>query len=496
MKKLLLTCLLISTPMLAQQTPLEKNNYERLTSYEELTQYIYQLDSLSDNLKVEVLGQSVERRNLYALKFSNSIFGKDTSKIKVLIFAQQHGDEQSGKEGSLLLASKIIQPNLVGLLKYIDLVLVPQMNPDGSEINVRYNANEMDLNRNHLILTEPEVIALHKLFDQYLFEATMDVHEYYPYTEDYMQYGYIKFFDEQIGTLTNQNVSERIRIFSNTEYLPFVKAYLNERNFTFHNYIPGGPPEINYIRYSTYDINDGRQAMGIQNSFSFIQEGKNGRDSIDNIKRRAEGQFQGMLGFLGFCSEHKSKIKTLVSEERSKLISGEVSDSFAIQMEHVSNGEKLIVSLRSIYTNTDSLITVTDFRPVVKSIYNVERPIGYLIPKIITELYDWAVRQNLIISDFDFTQDKIIQQYFVNEIESIDFEGDTIVNPIVQLNIVSYPIQASDYYFIPTNQLKNNLIVTALEPKSILGLVTYKQYANLLKAGDFFSVLRVISQKK
>ena len=34
-----------------------------------------------------------------------------------------------------------------------------------------------------------------------------------------------------------------------------------------------------------------------------------------------------------------------------------------------------------MYSNTDSLITVSDFRPVVKSIYDVERPIGYLIPK-------------------------------------------------------------------------------------------------------------------
>ncbi len=122
--------------------------------------------------------------------------------------------------------------------------------------------------------------------------------------------------------------------------------------------------------------------------------------------------------------------------------------------------------------------------------------LGYLIPKNLTELYDWAVRQNLIISDFDFTQDLIIQEYFVNGINSIDFEGDTVVNPIVQLNIVRHPIQASDYYFIPTDQLKNNLIVTALEPKSILGLVTYKQYAHLLKAGEFFPILKVVNQNK
>jgi hypothetical protein len=496
MKKIFLLFLFSVGHLFPQQTPLEKNNYQKLTSYEELTEFVYQLDGISDLLKVEIIGNSVEGRNLYSLKFSKSEFGEDTSKIKVLIFAQQHGNEQSGKEGALNFARELLRPERKYLFDKIDLVLIPQMNPDGSEINVRFNANGMDLNRNHLILTEPETIAMHKLFDEYLFEATMDVHEYYPYTEDYLLYGYIKYIDEQIGTTTNPNVSERIRNFSNTEYLPFINSYLGDKNFTFHNYIPGGPPEVNYIRFSTYDINDGRQSLGIQNSFSFIQEGKNGEDSLDNINRRADGQALGMSGFLEFVYSQKDFIKSMIYEERDKLIQGKVPEKVAVQMEHVSNGEKLIVPLRSIYTNTDSLITVTDFRPVVKAIHSVERPIGYLIPKKLTELYDWAVRQNLVISEFDFTQDLIIQKYFVSEIDSIDFEGDTVVNPAVELKEIQNEIKPNDYFFIPTSQIKKNLIVTALEPKSILGLVTYKQYAHLLKANEYFPVLRVVNQSK
>ena len=482
--------LFLPTITLAQITPLEKNNFEKLTSYDELTEFVYQLDSLSDILKVEVIGKSVQGRNIYALKFSSSEFGEDTSKIKVLIFAQQHGNEQSGKEGALLFASKLIQPILIDHFKRVDLVIIPQMNPDGSEMNTRRNANGMDLNRNHLILTEPEVIALHSLFDNYLFEVTMDVHEYYPYSDDWTDYGYIKYFDEQVGMTTNPNVSENIRNLSE-QYITFLEHYFKERNFTFHNYILGGPPEINLMRYSTYDINDGRQSLGILNSFSFIQEGKNGKDSIDNIQRRTEGQFKGMAAFLGFASMNKDKIKSLVNEERSKLILGTSRDSVAVQMQHVSTGEKLKIPLRSLYSDEDSIITVNDFRPVVKSIYNVSRPLGYLIPKNNSRLYNWAIRQNLTIEDFEYTQNQIVQQYFVNEIDSIDFEGYTVVNPILSQTNVDHKIDPADYFFIQTNQLKNNLIVTALEPKSILGLVTYEEFSDLLKAGEFFPVLRV-----
>ena len=113
----------------------------------------------------------------------------------------------------LLLMQKLLKPENEYLFKRIDLVIVPQMNPDGSESNSRRNGNDMDLNRNHLILTEPETIGLHSLFDKYLFEVTMDVHEYFPYGEAWQKYGYHNNSDLLLGTATNSNVlgkAERI----------------------------------------------------------------------------------------------------------------------------------------------------------------------------------------------------------------------------------------------------------------------------------------------
>jgi len=170
---LLILSILTGLPVFAQSlmTPLQINNYSRYTSYEELTKYVNQLDKSSPLLKVETIGKSVQGRNLYAMMFSSGEFGTDSSKIKVLLLAQQHGNEQSGKEGAMLLAAELLKPENHYLFDKIELAVVPQMNPDGSEAGKRLNNNEEDLNRNHLVLTEPEVIALHKFFDKYLFEA-------------------------------------------------------------------------------------------------------------------------------------------------------------------------------------------------------------------------------------------------------------------------------------------------------------------------------------
>lgn len=498
MKTIFLALFIITGFDLAQiQTPLEKNNYTKPASYDELSSFVNELDYSSDLLTVEVLGKSVENRNLYVMKFSNSEFGKDQTKIKVLIFAQQHGNEQSGKDGALLLAKDLLKPENKYLFDKLDFALVPQMNPDGSEKNQRRNGDKMDLNRNHLTLTEPETIALHKLFNEYLFEVTMDVHEYSPYGGEWEKYGYRRNFDETVGAVTNINVSDEIRKLSYESYLPFIFKYFSEKDFSSFHYLPGGPPEVDYIRYSTFDINDGRQSFGILNTFSFIQEGLNGKDnSIDNIKHRVEGQMTGMLGLLKFSYNHKDEIKNLVASERQKLADGEVEDKVAIQLDHFSDGSKLELPLLSYYSNNDTIVTVNDFRPIVKSIYDVERPKGYLIPKSLTEIKEWADKHAIIYSDYKKSNDDKIEQYYISRIDSIDFERDTIINPIVEVKEVSNDFYDDDYIFIPTKQLRNNMLVIALEPKSMLGLVTYKEFNYLLKTGENFPILRVAENFK
>ncbi len=486
-------CLFVCSGIVsAQKTPLEMADYKKLTMHSDLSQYIQKVTSESRLVRSEVIAKSVKGREVYALYFSRGKFGEDKSKIKVLIFCQQHGNEQSGKEGALLLIENLLKPENAYLFDKIDFVLVPQMNPDGGEINRRRNGNGMDLNRNHLILTEPETIGLQKLFDTYLFEVTMDVHEYSPYGGAWEKFGYRANNDEEIGTTTNINVSEKIRDLSTREYLPYIKKYLNDRHFSCFEYSPGGPPEGEYIRRSTFDINDGRQSFGIQNSFSFIQEGLNGADdSLDNIKHRAEGQMTGMMGLVEYAYHHKYPIKKLVAQERAKLTANKVSKKVAIQLDHFPDGRILDFPLYSYATGKDTVIKVKNYRPVVKALTEVDRPLGYLVPRSLKIVVDWARNHSIYYADYKRSKKDKVEQYFIAKIDSMDFEGDTIVNPIVELKTIPNDLNEADYIFIPVKQLKNNMIVIALEPKSELGLVTYKKFELLLKKGEVYPIYRV-----
>jgi hypothetical protein len=485
-------------PAFAQEikAPIQKKDYSAYTSYDELSNYVLQLGRNSAVLKVDPIGKSVQGRSIYAMKFSSSEFGKDPAKIRVLLFAQQHGNEQSGKEGALLLAQELLKPENHYLFDRIDLAIIPQMNPDGSEGKKRLNGNEADLNRNHLILTEPETIALHKLFDKYLFEVTMDVHEYYPFGDTWKKFGYCDNTDEFIGPVNNPNISENIKELENQSFLPFMNKYLADRHFTNFIYSPGGPPGITYIRHSTFDINDGRQSFGIQNSFSFIQEGINGKDySADNLRHRAEGQMTGMRCLLEYAYQNNEKIKSMIAADRHNLIKGIPANTISIQCEHTGNGKKLGLPVHSYSSDRDTVITVVDYRPVVKSICDVQRPEGYLIPKSLKEVTGWAERQALTQSTFVNDPTYKIEQYEITRVDSIDFEEDNVVNPTVVTNGLKSVIDTEEYIYLPTSQLKGNMIVIALEPKSMLGLVTYKQFTFLLKAGEMYPILRVVKQK-
>lgn len=494
-KSFLLLLAFITTNLFSQVilTPLQKNNFTKPASYDELAAYVQELDNVSGQIKTEVIAKSVGGRSIFGVKFSSAGFGSDRSKVKVLLLAQQHGNEQAGKEGALLLMQELSKPENSYLFDRIDLIIVPQMNPDGSETNSRRNGNGMDLNRNHLIITEPEVIGLHRLFDQYLFEVTMDAHEYFPYGETWLKYGYRNNSDLLLGIATNSNVSEKLRELSTKSYLPFINEFLNTKHVSNFIYSPGGPPETEYIRHSTFDINDGRQSFAIQNTFSFIQEGLNGKDGFaENIKHRAESQMYGMRGLLEFAYRNNKKIKTLVAEEREKLIKG--NSDVAIQSEHVRNGEKLHLPLLSYTTGNDTTVIVSDYRPVVKSIYDVKKPSGYLIPKSLKELTEWVGRQGITNQAYKQQRGDKFELYEIHAIDSIDFEGDIVVNPSVEVKVLSKAINPDDFIFLPTNQLKGDMIVIALEPKSMLGLVTYKQFSHLLKKGEPFPVLRVIKK--
>ncbi|MGG3912937.1 M14 family metallopeptidase [Rossellomorea vietnamensis] len=160
---------------------------ERLHSYEEMANMLQHLDQKSDALSLEVFGQSVKGRDLYLAKFGNN-----EDNPTVLYLTQQHGNETLTTEGALQFIKQLTSNSkeVNELLENVNILVVPRLNVDGAEGDVdfslddyvagthtRYNANGVDLNRDHVDRNQPETKALHEnVLQEYMPDYMIDLH--------------------------------------------------------------------------------------------------------------------------------------------------------------------------------------------------------------------------------------------------------------------------------------------------------------------------------
>ena len=131
-------------------------------------------------------GRSAGDRPLYAVHLDR---GGDGEKWRVLLVGQQHGDEHAGKDALLHLIARVAR-DLHALPEYLDLWVVPMANPDGAEADRRRNDADADLNRDHLLLAQPETRMLHALARRIRPHVVVDCHEFDRSSDAYRKLGW------------------------------------------------------------------------------------------------------------------------------------------------------------------------------------------------------------------------------------------------------------------------------------------------------------------
>ncbi len=128
---------------------------------------------LPDFFKQEIIGNSVENRPIRSLKFGSG-------KTKILMWSQMHGNESTTTK-SLCDFFNIfkgdIHSNLAhNLLENFTFLIITMLNPDGAKRWTRTNANDVDLNRDAQVLSQPESIILRSTFDNFRPDYCFNLH--------------------------------------------------------------------------------------------------------------------------------------------------------------------------------------------------------------------------------------------------------------------------------------------------------------------------------
>jgi hypothetical protein len=469
-------------------TPLEKNNYRKLSEYSEMVNFFKECEKMNPAIKLTMIGKSTAGMEIPLLTITGN--NSQDKKINVLVLAQQHGNEASGKEGLLMLIKEFAKNKDTVLLSKLNLIIIPLANPEGSEVFTRRNSKKIDLNRNHLLLTAPEVLAIHQIFDKIQPEVTLDMHEYYPFDDTTKTFKFVKNIDEQFDCITNLNVDSVIRTFAREKIVPSIIEAIKSQGYTSGEYTIGSYAENESYRNSTVDMDDGRQSFGLQQTFSFIVEGIRGKDTTENMERRSKAQYTAVKSLLQFVYDNKDQLLGTVAKARNQLVNQSAGQPFVARMEHYFGNKPMEIPMKSIRNGRDTIIKIDSFRSVVKPLQIIKKPEGYLVLKNDTSLVALIKRHGFIEQQFVLSDEIKIIQYEITSLKTDSLERQTSINPCLTLVDVTKKINLNNYLYIPVNQLKSNIIVHAFEPMSMIALENYDDFKYLI-ANKMYPILRI-----
>lgn len=103
-------------------------------------------------MKLMSIGKSVKGQDLLFIKVSDNV-AIDEVEPEFKYISSMHGDEITGRELTVSLLEEMGEkygkdPEITDLINNTEIYIMPSMNPDGSDLKQRANANYSDLNRN------------------------------------------------------------------------------------------------------------------------------------------------------------------------------------------------------------------------------------------------------------------------------------------------------------------------------------------------------------
>ncbi len=333
-----------------QEKPLtmaESSQFQTTSRYDDVMIFIRSLQRLSPDIRVETLATSAEGRDVPLLILGRPLPASPLRNDKrgvIYIQANIHAGEVEGKEASLMLAREILLASDPPYLDKLIILIAPIFNADGNErirpenrqhqggpkegVGVRYNGQNLDLNRDSLKLESPELRGLVAnvllRWDPLLL---VDCHTTNgSYHEEVVTYSW--------GL--NPNGDADIIAYQRDRMMPEIESILEKKYDT---------PAVGYGGFRDYRAPEkGWQTfepqpryvtnyIGLRNRLSILDENYVYAD----FRARVMGNYHFLRAILDYCSTHLQEIERLVADaDRRTILKGlqpGEDDSFFVEYE-------------------------------------------------------------------------------------------------------------------------------------------------------------------
>ncbi len=490
-------------------TTAESSEFTATSRYAEVMTFIKELQGLSPLIRVERLCVSPEGREVPLLILGNPppsspLALNFDSRIVVYFQANIHAGEVEGKEASLMLARDILLDKSLPYLDDLVILLAPIFNADGNEkmapnnrrgqvgpekgVGVRYNGQNLDLNRDSIKMESPEIQGLlHNVLNRWDPVLLVDLHTTNgSYHEEPVTYSWP----------LNQNGDTSIINYMKDKMMPWISQNLQDKYDTlaipYGNFTNRSEPEEGWRTFShlpRYVTN----YMGLRNRLSILDENY----SYADFKTRVLGCYNFLRSILDYCAVNKDEISHLLLEaDRNAVKRGlnPVPDAtFGTKFENkvlekpvtIRGWEMEVIPReggRPTVKRTDTKKTYTvpyfaDFVPTE----NVQLPFGYLIP-----LSDSIILEKLLLHGI--TVERLLEPR-VLEVETFqikEIKANTRLYQGHHMNTVTgeYIVEEKEFpagtLFVGMAQPLANVAAYLLEPESDDGLLVWNFFDRYL----------------
>lgn len=316
-------CLMAPITSLALPSfPLEANDYARISRSDELSAFMQNLAASDSRVRVEIIGHSVQGRPIEALMFT-APKASPATRLKLMLIGSQHGaSEPATGEAMVAIARELLTGNLSGTLDTMDIMIIPNANPDGRDLGKRANARGVNINADFVSMTEPETRALKKALLFFQPDVTLDSHESAVLKRKSLgREGYMTDFNAQFESSNHPSTPLALRQLAYTTLLPAINARVSADKLPAHRYIGEIVSIKQPITNGGLSLRNFRNMAGMNGALSFLVETKldNGDYSYPtyrNIKVRLERQLICMRNFIAVIDENRTQIKTQLAAAR------------------------------------------------------------------------------------------------------------------------------------------------------------------------------------
>jgi hypothetical protein len=484
------------------QTELERSKYQHLTSSAQIVEYLTALFNRDAEAELRIIGNSARGKPIAALLISKNLAdlkqgGKDEGRLTVMLIGSQHGMEPSGAEALLLLARELLEGGLKSSLDDLDLILVPNSNPDGRDTHRRVNGDGVNLSTDYALLSAPESRAVMDALHYFKPDAVLDIHESAVLKKQTLAaQGYLTDFEAQFEAANNPNVDGEIRAYSFGCLLPELISTVSAQGLPAQRYIGEITSVTQPITHGGISLRNLRNQAGMEGAFSFLVENKldpstGNYPTPRNIRVRVKKQYLCITSFLAVCRTHAADIRRISRLAREKWRLPQEEGPLYLGYDYVASPTQATISvpLRTVKTG-EKISRTFEYRGDVEAYWPFQPPSSYLVTTHQTLIAEFLGRHHI---RYESPQTLRVVSVVPATNHAWNEPDAAPAARKGEKRLLRYSLKPGDL-IIPLDQAGRRLIPLFLEHRSLSGIYAFPPAAGLFEKDEQPQLYRIVDK--